>query len=85
MTKVFLPRRWLKTVLSLSGIDAKVFLLIHIEMLHYPLHITKEYLSTIFLKGGDWTNADTFLIHYYAYASNTPVGQIILNESSLEG
>ena len=85
VTGVFLAS-WLKTILSLSGIDTKhFFLLIHIEVLYYPLHITKEYLSTIFLKAGDCTNADTFLNHYYAHASNAPVGQIILNESSIEG
>ena len=79
MTKVFLAS-WFKTVLSLSGIYTQsFFMLIPIEVLHYPLHITKEYLSTIILKTGDWTNADTFLKHYYAHASDSPVGQLILN------
>ena len=30
------------------------------------------------LKAGDFTNSDTFL-NYFAYTSDTPVGQIILN------
>ena len=85
VSKVYLAS-WFKTVLSLSRIDSKFFfLLIHIEVLHYPLRITKEYLSTI--SASDWTNADTFLNHYYAqaHASYTTVGQMILNESPLEG
>ena len=41
--------RWVKTVLSLSGIYANFFfLLTHIELLLYPLYKTKEYLSMIF-------------------------------------
>jgi len=50
-----------------------------------PLHIIEEYFSTIYFKAGDWTNADTLLNHYYAHASNTPVCQILLNESPLKG
>ena len=74
-TKVSLGRS-LKTILSLSIIDTKDFLLTHIEVLHYPLQIKKA---------GDWTNVDTSLNHYYAHASDTPVGRIVLNESPLEG
>ena len=37
------------------------------------------YLNDI-LKTGDWTDADTFVNHYYAQTSDTPVGQIILYE-----
>ena len=40
--------RWHKNILSLSGMDTKVFLLTYVEVLHYPLHITKEYISMIF-------------------------------------
>jgi len=77
----------LKSVLSLSGIDTKVFFLfIHIEVLQYTYSACNKgvSLNDIF-KPGDWTNADTFINHYSAHASNTPVGQIILNESPLEG
>ena len=38
----------------------------------------------IFLKAGDSTNADTFLNHYYAHASNTPVGQKIFHQHSCQ-
>ena len=47
----------------------------------YNKRVSERY----FLKAEDWTNAGTFLNHYYAHASKIPVGQIILNESSLEG
>ena len=36
-----------------------------------------ESLNNIF-EAGDWTNADTFLSHYYAHASDTPVGQLAI-------
>ena len=49
VTKVPLAR-WLKTILSLSRIDTKVFMLTYIEVLHYPAHISKEYLSPIIWK-----------------------------------
>ena len=32
------------------------------------------------LKAKDRPNADTFINSYYAYASDTPVGKIILNQ-----
>ena len=34
------------------------------------------------LKTGAWINADTFMNHYYANSSDTPIGQIMLNEYS---
>ena len=37
------------------------------------------------LKVGDWTNADTYLNHYYACTSDNPVGQMILKESPPDG
>ena len=40
VTKVS-PARWLKNIVSLSGMDTKVFLLTYVEVLHYSLHITK--------------------------------------------
>ena len=37
------------------------------------------------LKAGDWADKDTFLRYYYVHAFDTPVGQIILYESTLTG
>ena len=58
-----------------------------VEVLHWSLSAAykKKVSLNDILKDGDWTNADTFISHYYAHASDSPIGQIILNKSSPKG
>ena len=77
VTKLSLAR-WFKTVLSLSGIDTKDFSAHSYKSASLSSAYNKGVPLNI-LKRGNWTNADTFLKHYYAHASDSPVGQLILN------
>ena len=76
----------LKTVLSLSEIDNEVFFS---GRSYRGASLFSAYNKGVslddILKAGHWTNADTFLNHCYAHVSDTPVGQIMLNESPAEG
>ena len=84
VTKVSLAW-WLKTILSLSGIDTKVFS----AHLYRGVSLYSEYNKGVslndILNAGDWINAYTFISHYYVHASDTPASQIILNKSPPEG
>ena len=73
VTKVFLAR-WLKTVLSLSGIDTQVFFAHSYRGASLSSAYNKGVSLNDILKAVNWTNADSFLNHYYAHASDTPVG-----------
>ena len=84
VTKVSLAM-WLKTVLLLSGINTKVFSSHSYRGDSLSSTHNKGVSPNDFLKAGDWTNADTFLNRYYAHVYDTTEGQIILNESPLEG
>ena len=84
VTKVSLAR-WLISVLPSSGIDTKVFSVHSYRGVSLSTACNNGVTLNDILKVGDWTNADTFLNQYYAHVSRTPVGQIILNESPLEG
>ena len=83
MTKFSLTR-WLKTVLSLSGIDTKVFSAHSYRGASLSSAYNNGVSLDAILKAGDWTNADTLVNQFYAYTSYTPVGQMILNEYHLK-
>ena len=72
--------RWLKTVLYLSGIDTKVFSAHSFRGASLSSAYTKGVSISDIMSAGDWKQAETFFAHYYAPASNTPVGQIILSQ-----
>ena len=80
MTKVS-PARWLRSVLSLSRMDIKVFSAHPYRGVSLSSAYSKRVSLNDILKAGAWTNADSIINHYYAHASDSPVDQIILNES----
>ena len=79
MTKVS-RARWLKNIVSLSGIDTKGFSAHSYRWASLSSAYNKGASLNDILKSGAWTNADTFINHYYAHVSDTAVGQIILDE-----
>ena len=82
VTKVSLAR-WLISVLPSSGIDTKVFSVHSYRGVSLSTACNNGVTLNDILKVGDWTNADIFLNHYYAHASDTLLSQIILNESPI--
>ena len=75
----------LKTVLSSSRIDTIVFSAHSYRSGSLTSAYNKRISLNDILKTEDWNNAYTFVSHYFAHTSDTPVGQIILNESTPEG
>ena len=71
MTKVSLAR-WLKSVFSLFGIDTQDFSAHSYKGASLSSAYNEAVSLNAILKAGDWTNADAFLNHYYAHASDTP-------------
>ena len=80
VTKVSLAR-WHKTIHSLSGIDTTNNFAHSYRGASLSSAYNKGVSLNDILKAGAWTNTDNFINHYYVHASDTPVGQIILNES----
>lgn len=73
--------RWLKTILSLSGVDTKVFQAHSFRGASLSSAYSKGVSLNDIMKAGDWRQVETFFKHYNAPASNTPVGQIILDQN----
>ena len=74
--------RWLKTVLKAAGIDTEVFSAHSYRGASLSSAYSKGVSLSEIVRSGDWSSTETFLTHYFGHSIDTPVGQIILSQSS---
>ena len=77
--------RWLKFALSLAEIDTSVYSAHSYRGSGLSNAYSKGVRIEEIVKAGDWKNVQTFFSHYLGHSSNSPVGQIILENNSHQG
>lgn len=75
--------RWIKEIMSLSGIDTNIFLPGSTRGASSSAAARRGASVSQILRAGDWTNLGTYQRFYQRQVADTPVGRLILEEANV--